>query len=296
MFPSFFFQSLSVGFLMLTSFATFAKNDYKTTNNNAPLVVKYNDPVGAEVQKLYAEALSAYNANDLKRAEKGFDKVLSVDDKHWRAHLNLGQIHLINKQVEKAFAAFYAAKKIKPNDAVLYYDIAVMEGNCKYYDVAINSFSEAIALDSTFAKAYSSRAELYRITKDYVAARVDLAKAKKLDKTITAINFTSAQMLLDEKKYKLALEQLDVVCFAYPNQVLPSFLRGTALLELKKYKGAEADFSKVLLLDPQHAAAYTARGRARVALGMSAESCEDFAQAAELGNADAKNLLRELCK
>jgi tetratricopeptide (TPR) repeat protein len=248
-----------------------------------------------DANALYNEALAAYNARDLKTAEKLFGKVIQNDPKNWQAYFNRGQIFLIQKQNAKALADFTSAKDIKPADAVLRYDIGVIQANNKQIDEAITSFGQAILLNKNYAKAYSNRAELYRMKKDYTAAKSDAVQAKKLDKNDILPYFTIAQMLIDTKKYKEAVAQLDTVCLSFPAKMQPYMQRGTALMELKKYKDAAADFSKVIFLNPKYAAAYLERGKARIALKMDDEACDDFAQAADLKHPDAGECMRDFC-
>jgi tetratricopeptide (TPR) repeat protein len=291
----FFYQKMRISLyfssllLVFAPVCLLAQADAKNKNNKTTVQDE------AAVQKMYTAALDAYNAHDLKTAEKGFDKVLVANPNNWHAYINRGQIHLMNKQNGKAVADFAAAKKIRPKDATIPYDIGVIEGNNARFEEAVASFTAAIALDSTYAKAYSNRAEMYRMQRNYTAAKADLAKAKRLDKSLPAVYFTTAQLLLDEKKYKQAKLQLDTICLAFPAQMQPYMLRGLAFFELKQYKEAATDFSKVLFLDQRYAPAYIARGKARVALGLEEAACDDFGRAADLRHPDAGEFMRDFC-
>jgi tetratricopeptide (TPR) repeat protein len=288
-------KNLILSLLWLTPCFIFAQSKTKTPKKAATTTQSStNDPEAAN-NALYNEAVAAYNARDLKTAEKLFDKVLKADPKNWRAYVNRGQIFLIQKQTAKGLADFQAAKEIKPDDATLRYDIGVIEAGCKQQDDAISSFGQAIALNKNYAKAYSNRAELYRMKKNYAAAKTDLTKAKALDKNMILPYFTQAQMLIDEKKYKEAVAQLDTVCLTFPAEMQPYMQRGIALSELKRYKEAGLDFSKVIFLDKKYAAAYIERGKTRIALKMDDDACEDFARAADLNHPNAGEYMRDYC-
>ena len=83
-------------------------------------------------------------------------------------------------------------------------------------------------------------------------------------------------------------------------------LRGTALMELERYKDAASDFSKVIFLNPTMSSAFLERGKARIKLGRDDDACDDFSRAAELNrqtqttaersraDCDAKFAIREL--
>jgi len=71
--------------------------------------------------------------------------------------------------------------------------------------------------------------------------------------------------------------------------------RGTAKHSLKDYKGAIADYSKAIELNPKLAEAYAARGLAKIGLGQKDGGCLDLSKTGEMGYAEAYDLIKKYC-
>ena len=71
--------------------------------------------------------------------------------------------------------------------------------------------------------------------------------------------------------------------------------RGIAKKKLQDYRGAIADYTKAIELNPYLAEAYNNRGFAKLKLGQKDSACLDFSKAGELGLAKAYELIKKYC-
>jgi tetratricopeptide (TPR) repeat protein len=71
--------------------------------------------------------------------------------------------------------------------------------------------------------------------------------------------------------------------------------RGISKHDLQDYRGAIADYSKAIELDPNDAGAYINRGVSKISLGQKDSGCLDFSKAGELGAERAYEAIKELC-
>ena len=71
--------------------------------------------------------------------------------------------------------------------------------------------------------------------------------------------------------------------------------RGLAKAELQNYKGALADFTKAIEINPNYSNAYKNRGVSKENLGDLSGACADWKKAANLGNIDAAEWVENQC-
>jgi tetratricopeptide (TPR) repeat protein len=132
----------------------------------------------------------------------------------------------------------------------------------KNFTGAINDFSAAIRQDSGNYSAFYYRGYVYYELKEYTNAINDFSESIKLD--------------------SLDIEAL--------------FNRGNAKFELKHYKGAIQDYTSALSLNPKDKECYYNRAIAEYSGGNSDDACTDLEKASKLGDAMAKEVIREICR
>jgi len=65
--------------------------------------------------------------------------------------------------------------------------------------------------------------------------------------------------------------------------------------ELKDYKGAIADYTKAIELDPEDASAYNNRGISKENVGDLRGACADWRMAASLGHTNSAQWVKDQC-
>ena len=74
------------------------------------------------------------------------------------------------------------------------------------------------------------------------------------------------------------------------------FNRANDKAKLQDYRGAIADYSKAIELNPNNGKAYYNRGISKKMLKDKEGACLDWSKAGELGEGDAYDLIKEHCK
>jgi tetratricopeptide (TPR) repeat protein len=131
----------------------------------------------------------------------------------------------------------------------------------KDFDMAIEAFTSAIALDPNYAHAYIGRGNAYA----------------------------------DKGQYDRAIEDFNKAIALNPNDASAYNNRGYAYVSKGQYDRAIEDFNKVIALDPNLALAYFTRGLAYEYKGNMGRAISDFQKACDMGDElGCKNLEKAL--
>ena len=96
------------------------------------------------------------------------------------------------------------------------------------------------------------------------------------------------------KDYKGAIEDYTKVIEINPNYAIAYYNRGISKAELKDHNGAISDYTKAIDINPNYAKAYYNRGLDKYDLGDTNGACKDARKAQELGF-DASALINNAC-
>ena len=94
---------------------------------------------------------------------------------------------------------------------------------------------------------------------------------------------------------KLLLVLLFVPLVSFGQSAEEFFNRGNAKYNLKDYKGAIADFTKAIELNPDDATAYNNRGYSKAGLDDLDGACADFRKAISLGSTQNIEAVKNQC-
>jgi tetratricopeptide (TPR) repeat protein len=132
----------------------------------------------------------------------------------------------------------------------------VKSGMDKYYDAdfkgAIDDFTKAIALDSNFVDAYSSRGYAKNKLEDYKGAIADFSKSILLDPWNVNNYLMRAKIRDVVLDYKEAIIDYTKGIELYPKSYGLYSQRGLLKRKTNDYKGAIADFTKSIELNYYH--------------------------------------------
>ncbi|MBI1285973.1 MAG: tetratricopeptide repeat protein [Flavobacteriales bacterium] len=94
------------------------------------------------------------------------------------------------------------------------------------------------------------------------------------------------------KKYDEAIADFSVVIDKHSDHPFAYISRGSAYNKTEDFKSALIDFDKALALDPENQEAYNNRGWAKNGMGLYKEACADWKKSKQLGNEEAKIILK----
>jgi tetratricopeptide (TPR) repeat protein len=158
---------------------------------------------------------------------------------------------------------------------------------------AITNFNEALAINSQYAEAYSSRGLVYEQIKNYQQARLDYDKALEYDPDNTPLIARQANILYQlglqqntNENYEEAITYLKQSLELNPQNADGYEQLALANFRLKSWERVIEYYSQLIQIRPDYLYAYNNRGSAWLNLGNYQTAIADYDQAIELGATD----------
>jgi len=134
----------------------------------------------------------------------------------------------------------------------------------------IEAITERLSSDPENAALYLRRAELHRLHGDGSAARVDLARTRRLDPALAGVDLSLGRLWLGEGRPDRAVDALGRFLDQQPDSSDGLALRARARMELGRHASAVEDFDAAILHHPSPGPdLYLLRSRALQAAGTS---------------------------
>jgi len=192
-----------------------------------------------------------------------------------------GAIYLGMGEYDKAIDEYSKALELDSTYIQAYYDRGLAYAHRQRHEQAIADFSEVIALNPQHADAHYNRGLIYARQNAFAQALADYDQALDLHPTNALIYNSRGNVHYNSKDYARAIEDYDQAIqhdAAYADAYLN---RGLAHAALEEYQRAIADYNQALALNPESAIAYNYRGQAYNRLQQYARALEDYSQAIE---------------
>ncbi|MBD2338517.1 tetratricopeptide repeat protein [Calothrix sp. FACHB-156] len=273
--------------------------------------------------EFYYRGLEKAKQKDYAGAIEEFNRALQVTPFFPEAYLQRGLAYYDSGAILQAVSDYTEALKQNPQSLAAYYSRALARVALKNLPGALEDVEYAIRLNYNYAAAHSLRgmvrrkqgyiqeaianfkkaAELYLEQKDKENCRLCLERIKELqppDKSpvlkqnIPNITIKSEKdyftQLLDKAEKgdtREAIEDLNWVLQADPQDAQAYCCRGVVRCKMGNYQEAIADFNQALRLDFHDAIVYRNRGKARYLLADYQGAIADFNQALKIQPQDA---------
>jgi tetratricopeptide (TPR) repeat protein len=99
-----------------------------------------------EVQALYSEAKTGYNAGDLETVEKKLRQIIEIDPHSVLAYHLLGTVYQEKKEIDAALRIFSEAAALFPKEAILHYDAGFLYSKKGVDSLALQELKTALKL------------------------------------------------------------------------------------------------------------------------------------------------------
>ena len=151
---------------------------------------------------------------------------------------------------------------------------------------AIEDYTKAIEMSTNYAFAYYERAKAKQELKDFKGAIEDYTKLIEIDSVLDEISIqTNPTIIIGTMEIPVSFSTAGV------------YIRRARSKELlKDFKGAIADYTEAIGIDPKRMNSYYSRGWARYYLNDMNGACQDARKADELGLATYNKLSDLACK
>jgi tetratricopeptide (TPR) repeat protein len=170
-------------------------------------------------------------------------------------------------------------KRFKYQD---YFKQGLGEFKSEEYENAIQSFTQAIALNNKKADAYSYRGIANGYLGQYQEAIADHTQAIQLDKKDHVSYNNRGEARINLGQYQEALKDLNKAIDINKKFAPAYYNRANAKVKLERYEEAIEDYNKAIKLDENYVDAYINRGNAKVKLERYAETIDDNTKAIQL--------------
>ena len=136
----------------------------------------------------------------------------------------------------------------------------------KDFEGAITHYTQALQLNSTFAKAYVSRAYARTQIGQREKAFQDYQKALEIEPKLVDAYIGRGNIYFSQGDNQLAINDFELAISINSNYYDAYFSRGSVYLNIENYKEANKDFSEAISLNPQYIDAYVQRGYVKSSL------------------------------
>lgn len=198
-----------------------------------------------------------------RRAIDDLDRAVALEPNLTAAYLNRGAAYNGLGQYERAIDDLEKAIKLDPKNAGAHTNIGLAYFMVNQYDHAIESLSEAVRLAPRNAVVLLNRGNVYARLGFRDQAGRDYAAAEQLDPRLIASYGGSARLLEEMGRHSLALRDERMGARPDTGELDARYESGNAKRERGDWRGAIAEFDRVISADPNRAEAYLARGWAK---------------------------------
>lgn len=241
-------------------------------------------------------AQAAYKANELERALACADSAVQMDPVIPGGYKLRGDIKQRQRDMHGALMDYAKAEKQEPDNARIYVSRSAVHITEQRLKEAMRDLDKALDLDKNDADAWYNRACANYIGRNNEGALRDLERALEL-RPVNA----DALFLRGVVKGELFKEEDGIVDIEAAMQLNPSIADGlmslgVLLYETRQYEAAIEKFTQVIEAkgeDMKEACYY--RADCHYNQGNKEKACESWRMATELGDADARFVVRNYC-
>ena len=203
-----------------------------------------------------------------QRAIDTLNRAIELDPNRAAAYLNRGAAYNGLGQYERAIDDLNKAIALDPKNPGRHTNIGLAYYMIGQYDRAIEDLSEAVRLAPGNAIVHLNRGNVYARLGFKEQAVGDYETVTRLDPRLIAFYGGAAKLLEDMGRNNLAIrDEKKLALQSDPAELELHVEQGNALRVQGDWKGAIAEFDRVIERDPQRAEAYVARGWARFCAG-----------------------------
>ena len=196
--------------------------------------------------------------------------------------------HFQQGKYEEAIADYDQAIRIKPQDAIAYYNRGTAKGVLRKYEEAIADYNEAIRIDPQDAVVYNNRGTAKGVLRKYEEAIADYNEAIRINPQYAEAYYNRGNANVALGQHHDAIADYDQAIYINPQDADAYYNRGTVKGALHRHEKEIADYNEAIRINPQYAEAYYNRGNANVALGQHHDAIADYDQAIYSNPQDAK--------
>jgi len=191
-------------------------------------------------------------------------------------------------EIVKDPAQYAVVKKENPKEAAekIFFEGFLLEIQGKRQD-ALEKYSEAIKLNPNYDAAYSSRGNLYSLSKDKDKALADYNQAIKINPNNSAAYIGRGSVFYGIGDKEKALTDYNQAIKINPNNSVAYTVRGIIFDDKREYDKAITDYNQAIKINPNNSFAYNNRGNSYSNKGEYDKALADYNQAIKINPIDS---------
>ena len=233
-------------------------------------------------QQLSERAIECIEKDSLPKAEELLLQALKLEPKNAKNALLFSNLGLVQRRLgefDKALESYSFALNFAPLAVPILLDRAAIYMEMGKTDRAYTDYCQVLDEDKQNKEALLMRAYIYVLRRDYPAARMDYNRLLELDLQSYSGRLGLATLEQKEGKFREALEILNKMITATPDDATLYIARADVEREMKHEDLALVDLEEAIRLDAASADAYLLRGNIYLAQKKKGLAKADFEKA-----------------
>ncbi len=240
--------------------------------------------VPGSVATLFQQAVFLHQRGQLAQAKQLYEKLLSVQPKHFQALHLLGVMAFQTGNYQYAVDLIGRAIAIDPSHAAFHCNLGNALLRQKQLDAAIASYDTALRIKPDFTDALANRGVALAELLQFESAIASYDQAIAVDPTYVDAYYNRGNALLELKQNALALASHNAAIALRPDFADAYCAKGLALKNLDNLDEAVANFQQALSINPQSNAAHCNLANVLLEQGKLEESLASYLHALRLGD------------
>ncbi|MCG8550876.1 MAG: tetratricopeptide repeat protein [Desulfobacterales bacterium] len=206
-----------------------------------------------DVEQIFQKSYAGHRAGRFAEAEKGYRQILGITPEWGQAMSALGILYLDQNRPDKAIPLFEKAARLNPPDLSACYQLGRLKQMENDHQGAIPIYQQMLAQQPEAGLVWNNLGVAYRETGKPEDAMQSFRNAVRFAAEM-AEAWNNLGVALDEQGGQVtqALEAYQKAIDIQPDYVSPHLNTGILLQKLKRFKKAEAHYSKVLEIQPKN--------------------------------------------
>lgn len=157
---------------------------------------------------MFTAATQNHRKNNLKEAEKYYEKILKIKSNHFKSIFLLGSLSLQIKNFDKARQLLLKATQINPLYVDAHNNLGVTYNEMREFQKAKGCYEKAIQIRPDFADAHNNLGIIFKELGEFQKAKNSHKKAIDLDSNKKEACYGYGQILLLLNQHNKALEYI----------------------------------------------------------------------------------------
>jgi tetratricopeptide (TPR) repeat protein len=225
------------------------------------------------------------------------DNKTTLNDLHLtpKDYQTSGTIEFNRGNIKDAIREFSRAIAIKPDYIEAYMGRAKCKVKLGQNEAALSDYEQILKINPKETEAYKNRGIIKNSIKDYQGALSEYNKGLKIDPENFELFMYRGLAKADMDEKKGALQDLKKAV-SISNNYMALYELAETEYRFGDNESALSDYTKAINEKPDYAVLYFKRGNLKSETGDKEGACSDWKKAGQLGNKDARDKIKKLCK